>query len=496
MHTLTELLKNGDPNQTALTIPDGPVVSYRELGEQIEALALVLSDRGIAKGSTASIVLGNDLQFVVSFLAVARLGAVAAPLNPNYTIGEYSFYMKDAGSTLAMLPPADHAAREAANSMGISCVDVVLSDAGIVELDDSDTHSKHKGQPEGPEPDDVALFLHTSGTTSRPKGVPLSHKNLASSLVNIVETYKLTDKDIAMMIMPLFHVHGLIGVLFSTLASGGTVIVPNRFSASKFWPVATTNNATWYSGVPTMHQILLDRADNDSSPRGTFRFIRSCSAALSPVVLGDMERRFDSPVLEAYGMTEAAHQMSSNPLPPAKRFPGTVGEGTGVHINVMDEGGSMVSAGGKGEVVIKGPNVMQGYRNNDDANAEAFTDGWFRTGDQGFIDKKGYLNLTGRLKELINRGGEKISPLEVDAVMAQHPAVLEAVSFGFPDAKYGEEVHAAVVLKDEASQEEIQAFCSKHLIDFKVPKTIHFIETMPRTATGKIQRKNVAKGFL
>ena len=243
-----------------------------------------------------------------------------------------------------------------------------------------------RASPTAPTPDDIALFLHTSGTTSRPKGVPLSHANLAASLGNIVGTYGLSEEDNALMIMPLFHVHGLIGVLFSTLASGGTNIVPSRFSASNFWPVAHDHAATWFSGVPTMHQILLTRADSDNAARGTFRFIRSCSAALAPSVIEGLEARFESPVLEAYGMTEASHQMSSNPLPPGERFAGTVGKGTGVQIAVMNEAGAKLPDGERGEVVIKGPNVMNGYRNNPEANASSFTDGWFRTGDQGFID--------------------------------------------------------------------------------------------------------------
>ena len=494
MQTLAQLLDAGAPDKAAVVTPNGPSLTYGRLRDLVEGLASSLSGAGLAKGQAASIVLGNDIRFVATFLAVTRLGAVAAPLNPNYTEDEYRFYMEDAGASLAILPPEEHPARKAAQGLGLPCIEA-QDEGGSVSLTRNGAALEGRGQPEGPSPDDIALFLHTSGTTSRPKGVPLSHANLATSLDNIVGTYGLSEEDRALMIMPLFHVHGLIGVLFSTFASGGTAIVPSRFSASAFWPVAQEHAATWYSGVPTMHQILLSRADGDDAPRGTFRFIRSCSAALAPAVLEGLEARFDSPVLEAYGMTEASHQMASNPLPPADRFAGTVGRGTGVQIAIMDEAGTRLADGARGEVVIKGPNVMGGYRNNPEANASAFSDGWFRTGDQGFIDERGYLNLTGRLKELINRGGEKISPLEVDAVLALHPAVQDAICFGVPDVKYGEEVHAAVVLKAEASQEDIQAFCQKHLIDFKVPKTVHIVETLPRTATGKVQRRNVAAQF-
>ncbi len=495
MQTLAQLLDAGAPDKAAIVTPNGPSLTYRQLRDQVEELASTLSAAGLSQGQAASIVLGNDIRFVATFLAVARLGAVAAPLNPNYTEDEYRFYMEDAGASLAILPPEEHPARGAAQRLGLLCIEAQDSGDGAVRLTREGTTLEGKGQPEGPSPDDIALFLHTSGTTSRPKGVPLSHANLASSLDNIVGTYGLSEEDRALMIMPLFHVHGLIGVLFSTFASGGTTIVPSRFSASNFWPVALEQAATWYSGVPTMHQILLSRADSDNAPRGTFRFIRSCSAALAPAVLEGMEARFDSPVLEAYGMTEASHQMSSNPLPPAQRFAGTVGQGTGVRIAIMDEAGAMFADGDRGEVVIMGPNVMKGYRNNPRANASSFTGGWFRTGDQGFLDDLGYLSITGRLKELINRGGEKIAPLEVDAVLAQHPAVQDAICFGVPDEKFGEEVHAAIVVNGDVTQEDIQAFCQKYLIDFKVPKTVHIVDTLPRTATGKIQRRNVAALF-
>ena len=298
-----------------------------------------------------------------------------------------------------------------------------------------------------------------------------------------------------MTVMPLFHVHGLIGVVLSTLASGGRVVLPPRFSASAFWPQAQGEGATWYSGSPTIHQILLARADDDQAPRGAFRFIRSCSAALAPAVLEQVEARFEAPLVEAYGMTEASHQIASNPLPPGERRASTVGPQTGVEVTVMDERGALLPATTNGEVVIRGPNVTYGYRDNPEANAASFSDGWFRTGDQGVIAGDGYVSLTGRIKETINRGGEKIAPLEVDAALMRHGAVAEAITFGVPDAKYGEEVHAAVVLRSEASPDELQRFAAEHLASFKVPKVIHLVDELPRTATGKVQRRHVAAKF-
>jgi acyl-CoA synthetase (AMP-forming)/AMP-acid ligase II len=325
----------------------------------------------------------------------------------------------------------------------------------------------------------------------------LTHANLLTSIRNIASHYQLTPTDTGLVVMPLFHVHGLIGATLAPLLAGGTVVVPPRFSAGAFWPAAKTHCVTWFSCSPTIHQILLARADSDNAPaRSGFRFIRSCSAALAPTTLAQLESRFGAPVLEAYAMTEAAHQMCSNPLPPGVRKAGTVGRGTNVDVAIMDEAGNMLPGGTPGEVVVRGPNVTRGYHSNPAANAEAFTKGWFRTGDRGVLDGDGYLTLIGRIKELINRGGEKISPLEVDAALLAHPAVAEAATFAAPDAKYGEEVHAAVVLKGAATAEELQTHCRSRLADFKAPKVIYITKELPRTPTGKVQRRHVAAAFL
>jgi acyl-CoA synthetase (AMP-forming)/AMP-acid ligase II len=310
---------------------------------------------------------------------------------------------------------------------------------------------------------------------------------------NIAAHYDLTPADCSLVVLPLFHGHGLIGATLSTLASGGSVIVPPRFSASEFWKLFREHRATWYSAVPTIHQVLLARADSDGAALSGPRFIRSCSSPLAPAILTKLENRFGAPVLEAYGMTEAAHQIASNPLPPLPHKPGTVGPGAG--ISIIDETGRHLAANAPGEVIVRGPNVMRGYSNNPEANAAAFIDGWFRTGDIGAIDDDGYLALTGRIKDLINRGGEKISPAEVEAVLLAHPAVAEAVVFGVPDPKYGEEVSAAVVLSGDTTAQELQAYCRSRLADFKVPKLIHFVSAIPRNAMGKVQRRDLTALF-
>jgi acyl-CoA synthetase (AMP-forming)/AMP-acid ligase II len=483
-------------SRPAVFIPDGVEVCYSQLQQQIEAVMAALREGGIKAGEPVAIVLPNSLEYLVVFLATTWARAVAAPLNPGYKVEEFRFYLEDAGARAVLVPPGDHPAREAARQLQIPIWECGLDAHRQVFVRRQTGQAAPNLDRSSPAAGDVALFLHTSGTTSRPKGVPLTHGNLMASIANIAATYQLTPRDRSLIVMPLFHVHGLIGATLSTLHTGGAVVVPPRFSAGAFWEGASRYGVTWYSAVPTIHQILLGRADQDNAPRGGLRFIRSCSAALAPAVFHQMEERFGAPVLEAYGMTEAAHQMASNPLPPGPRKPGSVGQGTGVDIVIRDERGRGLPAGTQGEVTIRGHNVMHGYLNNPQANESSFCQGYFRTGDQGVLDEHGYLTLTGRLKELINRGGEKISPLEVDAALLEHPAVAEAVSFAAPDAKYGEEVQAAVVLKGKASPAEIQAFCLERLADFKVPKVIHITDAVPRTATGKIQRRHVAAHFL
>ncbi|KAH7293239.1 hypothetical protein KP509_28G017300 [Ceratopteris richardii] len=352
------------------------------------------------------------------------------------------------------------------------------------------------------EVDDEALFLHTSGTTSRPKGVPLTQLNLSASIQHIIPAYELGPNDRTVIILPLFHVHGLMAGLLSSLVAGGTVVLPSagRFSATSFWDDMRAHCATWYTAVPTVHQILLEK--HKAKPESSYpnlRFIRSCSASLAPAVLEQLEAAFRAPVLEAYAMTEASHQMCSNPLPAyGSRKPGCVGKPTGIKLAILDDEGRELPFGQVGEVCIKGLNVTKGYKNNPDANKVAFAFGWFHTGDRGFLDEDGYLTLTGRIKELINRGGEKISPLEVDAVLLAHPAVAQAVAFAAPDSKYGEEVNAAIVLSEGASatENDILEFCKKNLATFKIPKRIFFSSDVPRTPTGKIQRRIVAEHFL
>jgi acyl-CoA synthetase (AMP-forming)/AMP-acid ligase II len=490
--SLAELL--ADPGSSApAIISTSPlmVVSYKALAGQIERLAGQLRSAGLKPGDCVAIVLPNSLEFLVVFLALAHARLIAAPLNPAEKPDEIRFFIEDAQARAVVAEGAKFEVMEATAGLDLPIWQPRVDSEGVVELPELPNASR--ASIDAPSPDDVALFAYTSGTTGRPKCVPLTHANVVWSARDIAAHYDLTSADCSLVVLPLFHGHGLIGATLSTLASGGSVIVPPRFSASDFWKLFREHHATWYTAVPTIHQVLLARADSDGAPHSGPRFIRSCSAPLASTILMKLENRFGAPVLEAYGMTEAAHQVASNPLPPLPHKPGTVGFST--EISIIDENGRHLAANTPGEVVVRGPNVMRGYRNNPEANAAAFIECWFRTGDIGAIDNDGYLALTGRIKDLINRGGEKISPAEVEAVLLEHPAIAEAAVFGVPDRKYGEEISAAVVLRGTASAQELQAFCKTRLADFEVPKLIHLVSAIPKNAMGKVQRRDLAALF-
>ena len=506
---LTDFLDRPPADKAAVILPEQNItITYGNLRSQVKAVAEQLAAAGVGRGDRVATSLTNGLPVIVSFLAAASAGT-AAPLNPAYKEDEFKFYLEDTAAKVVLLPPdgADEA-RRAAVERGVPILTIDMDANGTVTLSDRSATAS-AGRPLGRQPiappstDDVALVLHTSGSTGRPKRVPLKHANLSISAQNVARSYDLTPGDVSLCVMPLFHVHGLVASTLATLASGGTVVVPAKFSPLSFWRTARDHGVTWYSAVPTLHQLLLARAGDPSDPSrrpaGTekLRFIRSCSASLPPAVMHALEAAFGAPVLEAYGMTEAAHQMASNPLPPSERRPGSVGRGTDVKISIMDQAGHHLAIGEAGEVVIQGPNVITGYENNPEANASSFVDGWFRTGDQGVLDQHGYLTLVARIKELINRGGEKISPREIDEVLLTHPAIAEAVCFGVPHGTWGEEVEAAVVLREgeTASAADVLAFCRERLADFKRPKQIHITQAIPRTATGKIQRGAVAKAY-
>lgn len=509
MDTLTGLLKHTAdkfPDRRAISVSGKFDITHSRLNQLVEHAASSLVAAGVKPGDVVALTFPNTVEYLIMFLGVIRVRATAAPLNQAYTAEEFEFYLSDSESKLLLTAKEGNEASEAAASkIGIPHVTAALSDveSGIqLSAAASESQSDCSAAKIVNEPSDVALFLHTSGTTSRPKGVPLTQLNLASSVNNIKSVYKLTESDSTVIVLPLFHVHGLLAGLLSSLGAGASVTLPSagRFSASTFWSDMIKHNATWYTAVPTIHQIILDR--HLTKPEPTYpklRFIRSCSASLAPSILARLEEAFDAPVLEAYAMTEATHLMASNPLPEdGPHVPGSVGKPVGQEMAILDENGVEQKAGSNGEVCIRGPNVTSGYKNNPEANKSAFLFGWFHTGDIGYFDSDGYMHLVGRIKELINRGGEKISPIEVDAVLLSHPDVAQAVCFGVPDDKYGEEINCAVIPREGSNldEEEVLRFCKKNLAAFKVPKKVFITDSVPKTATGKIQRRIVAEHFL
>lgn len=489
--TLMTLFEAAEAGKPALVVPDGPQVTYAMLRAGVHEVANTLAALGLERGDRVAIVLPQGPAAIVAILGAA-LAATAAPLNPSFTEAEFRFYFEDVAARALIVPTDGAAAARAAWPAGpeLPIIEVTLNPDGALRVDSTTPRHTHRTASE-PSPDDVALILHSSGTTGRPKRAPIRHRNLVASAGNIVATYGLGPSDVTVCVMPLFHIHGLVASVLATLASGGKVVIPSRFNPLGFRRLVTTQQATWYSAVPSIHQLVLARSSDVQRGKPTLRFIRSASAPLPQATLLQLEESLGIPMLEAYGMTEASHQVASNPLPPGLREAGSVGRGVGVRIGVMDELGTLLTIGASGEVVIQGANVIDGYDSNPDANAAAFTNGWFRTGDLGVLDAAGYLTLVGRLKEMINRAGEKIAPVEVDEVLLLHPAVAEAVCFGAPHPMWGEEVQAVVVLQGEVTERELIRHCQQHLAEFKIPRRLHFVEAIPRGATGKVQRNRI-----
>jgi acyl-CoA synthetase (AMP-forming)/AMP-acid ligase II len=495
--TIVERIAAGEPSAPAIGAPERSALSYRGLRAQMRATAAKLNSLGLGRNDRVAIILPNGPEMASAFVSVAAC-ATTAPLNPAYRADELDFYLSDIGAK-AILVGRDETgpALDVAQKLGLAVLRLTFDPAAPAGTFAIDGPAVGPAVATGPAEDaDIALLLHTSGTTSRPKLVPLSHANLAASARHIGATLALAPADRCLNIMPLFHIHGLIAAVLSSLAAGASVFCTPGFNALKFFGWLEEAKPTWYTAVPTMHQAILARAPRNAEAVATsrLRFIRSSSSSLPVQVMAELEETFRCPVIESYGMTEAAHQMASNPLPPGRRQPGSVGVAAGPDVAVMSEDGKVLVEGEVGEIVIRGPNVTAGYENNPEANEAAFAYGWFHTGDQGVMDADGYIRVTGRLKEIINRGGEKISPREVDDVLMDHPAVAQVVTFAMPHNKLGEEVAAAVVLREgqSASESEIRGFAATRLADFKVPRKVLILQEIPKGATGKLQRIGLA----
>ena len=499
--TFKELFATGADAAPAIGAPGRAALTHGGLRALVDRTVQSLNGMGVGRNDRVAIVLPNGPEMATCFIAVAS-GTASAPLNPSYRGEEFEFYLNDLNAKILIVERGSKSpAVDVARKLGVRVVELVVDEgapAGDFNLVATDgAASAATASPGYAQADDVALVLHTSGTTSRPKIVPLSQRNVSASAQNIRATLAFTPADRGLNIMPLFHIHGLIAGILAPLSAGAQVFCSPGFDALKFFAWMDECHPTWYTAVPTMHQTIVSRAARNKEiiARNPLRFLRSSSSSMPPQVIAELEEIFHAPLIEAYGMTEAAHQMASNPLPPKARKPGTVGLAAGPEVEIMDEAGNVLPPNTIGEIVIRGMNVTAGYENNPKANAEGFTNGWFRTGDQGIKDAEGYVALTGRLKEIINRGGEKISPREIDEIIMDHPAVSQVVCFAMPHPKLGEEVAAAVVLKEGATvtEKELQQFVGGRVADFKVPKKILILPEIPKGATGKLQRIGLAQ---
>ncbi len=494
-NTLIELIAAGADAAPALFAPGTPALNYSSLRGLVARTRASLNGHGIGRNDRVAIVLPNGPEMATAFIAMAS-SATAAPLNPSYRSDEFKFYFEDLrAKALVVEAGSTSPALEVARELGIRVLTLQpepAQGAGSFALV-GDGHGPCVAGPAAP--DDIALILHTSGTTSRPKIVPLTQRNVSVSAGNIAEALAFTATDCGLNIMPLFHIHGLMAGVLAPLSAGSKVFCTPGFNALRFFAWMDEAKPTWFTAVPTMHQAILSRAagNRDIIKQHPLRFMRSSSSSMPPQVIAEMEQTFGAPLIEAYGMTEAAHQMASNPLR-GKRIPGSVGLAAGPQVALMNEAGLLLKPGETGEIVIRGANVTSGYEANPQANASAFTNGWFRTGDQGTIDDEGYISLTGRLKEIINRGGEKISPREVDEVLMDHPSVRQAVVFGVKHDKLGEDVAVVIVLREgtSATETDIRQFVSARLAPYKVPRKVLFMEQIPLGATGKLQRIGLA----
>jgi|SRR5579883_2751987 len=487
-----------NPYGIAITAPNRLPLSYRRLYTHIHDTAKTLNAMGLGRDDRIALVLPNGPEMAVAFLAVANC-ATCAPLNPAYLTSEFDFYLGDLNAkALIVQSEIDSPARAVAMARNIKIIELVSiqqAEAGIFQLvGDTKLPPIDKGFAQS---EDVALVLHTSGTTSRPKIIPLSQVNLSVSVHNIKTALELCQSDRYLNVMPLFHVQGLISTIAS-IAAGASVICTPGFDASKFFAWLQAMQPTWYTAVPTVHQAVLAASVDHCDEFDHFtplRFIRSAGAALPPKVLAALEELFSTVVIETYGMTETGSVISSNCLPPRLRKPGSVGIAAGLEVGIMNEMGHLLASGEIGEIVVRGDNVISEYENNPAANQNAFRNGWFRTGDQGYLDSDGYLFITGRLKEIINRGGKKISPREIDEVLLEHPKVAQAVSFAVPHPTLNEDVAAVVVLRQNVTinEREIREFAAAKLADFKIPSQVVFVDEIPKSSTGKIQRINLAQ---
>jgi len=493
IHDLLQSRASLGGDAIALLDTNGNRWTYTDLHSEVGRVVHALREADVSPSDRIVTLLPEGIEAAIGFLAVTSY-ATAVPLNPGLGIRDLEFYLGD-------LRPKAVLTQRGFKTESLSAVStentpiIEIPAFGASTSKASDASSASRLNP--PKPEDVGLILYTSGTTSRPKRVPLSQQQLVASAGNIAQTLSLVPRDRCLNVMPLFHIHGLMAGLLASMHVGASVICAPRFNSSRILHWLTTYSPTWYTAVPTIHQSLLGVLDEQGMATLTpnpLRVVRSSSSAMPLRVIEELEQRLGVPVIEAYGMTEATHQIASNPLPPKRRKPGSVGLPVGVEVAILDPAGATLPTDAIGEVALRGPTVTTGYESNPEANTAAFDQGWFRAGDEGRLDGDGYLFLTGRVKEMINRGGEKIAPVDIDNALMEHPAVAQAVAFALPHKSLGEDVAAAVVAHPSTvvTEGELRTHLLERIAEFKVPSRIVFVDAIPKGATGKLQRIGLA----
>jgi long-chain acyl-CoA synthetase len=478
------------PDAPFLFAPEsGRSLSYAELERQARLLARFLAAMGLGKGDKVGLFLHNAYQTAALFLGSMIGGYVCAPFNLLAQRSQLEYVLAHSDCKI-LFTARDYEARVAEALPRSGGPEVIVIDPDAPELFLEDRLPAFRPRPLAA--GDPALLMYTSGTTGTPKGALLSHANLAASARSVSQWHGLGAADRVLSALPLYHINGQCIATISTLYSGGAIVLPHRFSVHEWWDLVDRYQVTWINMVPTIVAYLLNVAAPGAARRfPSVRFGRSASAPLPPEQHQAFERTFGIPVIEAMGMTECASNVFANPQHQARRKYGSPGVPCGVEAKVVDAEGRELSAGGAGEVLLRGPNVMQGYYKAPELTAQAIgRGGWLRTGDLGYRDADGFYFITGRLKELIIKGGENIAPREIDEVLLKHPAVLEAAAVGVPDRDYGQEIFACVVLKpgQQCSEAELREFCLNELGKYKTPKRIRLLDELPKGPSGKVQR--------
>ncbi|MEJ8813364.1 non-ribosomal peptide synthetase [Variovorax ureilyticus] len=479
------------PSAPALLAPGSSVVTYADLSDAATRAKVWLTSKGLGARSRIAVCLPHGIALALTVVAMGCHATVVA-LHPGLTETELAALLADARADALLGWPGDPLAARLARQQRITylALDLERLLSGPTEVSDVETDACA-----GPLPDDTAFVLFTSGTTGQPKRVPLTHRQVLASACNIAQHLALTPDDRGLCLMPLFHSHGLVGGLLAPLAAGSSVVCTPGFDGAAFMSWFAEFAPTWYTAAPTIHRAIADLADEAGGAPSThrLRFMRSASSALPAGLQQRLEHLWGAPVIESYGMTESATQMASNPLPPGLRKPGSVGLPAGAALRVIDDDGIDQPAGSVGSIVARGPVVFSGYEDAPEANAAAFRDGWFVTGDLGWFDADGYLYVVGRNADTINRGGEKFAPFEIERALLRLPAVAQAAAYPVPHPTLGEDVHAAVVLMhgSNAHPHAIRTALFGTLAAFKVPTRIHVLDEIPVGAGGKLQRRRL-----